>query len=65
MKLAADPDRPGMFVGQLAVLQEGTYQVALPLPGGDDEPLSRFLQVRPCQTWSERTLNATKPCSPA
>ena len=46
VKLAADADRPGMFVGQLSVLQEGTYQVALPLPGGDDAPLSRFLQVR-------------------
>jgi hypothetical protein len=28
------------------VLQEGTYQVALSPPGGSDEPLSRYLQVR-------------------
>jgi hypothetical protein len=46
VRLAADVDRSGMFVGQLAVLQEGTFQVALSLPGGDVEPLSRFLQVR-------------------
>lgn len=45
VKLAAQSDRPGMFVGQVAVLQEGTYQVALSLVG-EDEPLSRFLQVR-------------------
>jgi hypothetical protein len=35
-----------MFVGQLAVLQEGTYHVALALPGATEEPLSRYLQVR-------------------
>jgi hypothetical protein len=45
VKLAAQADRPGMFVGQLTVLQEGTYQVALSL-AGENEPLSRFLQVR-------------------
>lgn len=46
VKLSADADRPGMYAGQLSVLQEGSYQVALPMPGGNDEPLSRFLQVR-------------------
>jgi hypothetical protein len=28
------------------VLQEGTYQLALSLPGGNEEPLTRYLQVR-------------------
>jgi hypothetical protein len=45
VKLSADADRPGMYVGQLSVMQEGTYQLALPLEG-EEEPLSRFLQVR-------------------
>lgn len=45
-KLIAETDRPGMYVGQLNVLQEGTYEVALPLPDSQDEPLSRYLQVR-------------------
>jgi hypothetical protein len=35
-----------MYVGQMSVLQEGTYQIAMPVPGGGDEPLSRYLQVR-------------------
>jgi hypothetical protein len=27
-------------------MQEGTYQLALPIPGGNEEPLSKYLQVR-------------------
>jgi hypothetical protein len=46
VRLVADADRPGMYAGQFKVLQEGTYQAALALPGGDDQPLTRFLQVR-------------------
>ena len=46
VKLAADADRAGMYLGQFKVLQEGTYQAALSLPGGEDQPLTRFLQVR-------------------
>jgi hypothetical protein len=46
VKLAADADRPGMYVGQTTVLQEGTYQVSLTVPDDDEEPLSRYLQVR-------------------
>jgi hypothetical protein len=46
IKLAADIDRPGMYTGQLTVLHEGTYQVVLPLPDSDEEPLARVLQVR-------------------
>ena len=46
LKLSADADRPGMYVGQATVLQEGTYQLALSVPGGDEEPISRYLQVR-------------------
>jgi hypothetical protein len=46
VKLSAQVDRPGMYVGQVTVLQEGTYQVALSPPGAGEEPLSRYLQVR-------------------
>lgn len=46
VKLTAETARPGMYLGQATVLQEGTYQLALPLPGGNEEPLSRYLQVR-------------------
>jgi hypothetical protein len=46
VKLTAETERPGMYLGQAVVLQEGTYQLALSLPGGNEEPLSRYLQVR-------------------
>jgi hypothetical protein len=46
VKLTAETDRPGMYLGQATVLQEGTYQLVLPVPGGGEEPLSRYLQVR-------------------
>ena len=46
IKLTAETERPGMYVGQATVLQEGTYQLALSLPGGNEEPLSQYLQVR-------------------
>ncbi|MCI0332582.1 MAG: VWA domain-containing protein [Planctomycetes bacterium] len=46
IKLSAEIDKPGMYAGQLTVLQEGTYQVALSVPGSNEEPLGRYLQVR-------------------
>ena len=46
VKLTADPQHPGMYVGQFAVRQEGTYQLALPVPGSNEEPFSKFIQVR-------------------
>jgi hypothetical protein len=46
VKLAAEIERPGMYAGQSTVSQEGTYQVALSIPDSDEEPLSRYLQVR-------------------
>ena len=46
VKLTAEVERPGMYLGQATVLQEGTYQLALSLPGSNEEPLSRYLQVR-------------------
>ena len=46
LKLTADANRPGMYLGQAKVLQEGTYQIALPLSDEIEEPLSRFIQVR-------------------
>jgi hypothetical protein len=35
-----------MYLGQFKVLQEGTYQLALSPPGGEQQPLTRFVQVR-------------------
>jgi hypothetical protein len=46
VKLTADPQQPGMYLGQFAVRQEGTYQLALPVPGSDEEPFTKFVQVR-------------------
>ena len=46
VKLTAETDRPGMYAGQFTVLQEGTYQIALALPDVNEEPLTRYLQVR-------------------
>jgi hypothetical protein len=46
VKLTAELERPGMYMGQANVLQEGTYQVALSIPDSDEEPLTRYLQVR-------------------
>jgi hypothetical protein len=46
IKLTAELEKPGMYIGQAMVLQEGTYQLALSLPGSNEEPLSRYLQVR-------------------
>jgi hypothetical protein len=44
--LRSDPTRPGIFTGQLTVLQEGTYRLELPVPESDNERLTRRLQVR-------------------
>jgi hypothetical protein len=46
VKLQADAQQPGMYVGQFAVRQEGTYQIALPVPGSSEEPFSKYIQVR-------------------
>jgi hypothetical protein len=43
--LVADPGRPGMYVGQWTALEEGTYHVALSVPGSAEEPLTRYVQV--------------------
>ena len=67
VKLTAEVDRPGMYVGQVTVLQEGTYQVALSLPDSNEEPLSRYLQVRVPdleRTHAERNENAARRRSP-
>lgn len=45
VSLAADTERPGNFVGQLAVLQEGAYRLELPVPDAIDQQLSRRIQV--------------------
>ena len=44
--LAADSERKGMFSGQFTALQEGTYRLELAVPGSEDEPLSRRIQVK-------------------
>ena len=46
VKLAADPQQAGMYFGQFVVRQEGTYQVALPVPGSDEDPFAKYIQVR-------------------
>ncbi len=46
VKLSADPAQAGMYIGQFVVRQEGTYQLVLPVPGSDEEPFSKFVQVR-------------------
>jgi von Willebrand factor type A domain len=46
VKLTAVADKPGMYIGQATVMQEGTYQLALAVPGGNEEPLSKYIQVR-------------------
>ena len=45
LMLSADLDRPGNFVGQFSVGQEGSYRIELPVPGVVDEQLVRRLQV--------------------
>src|SRR4051812_18257864 len=46
VKLTAITDKPGIYLGKATVTQEGTYQLALPIQGSDDEPLTRYIQVR-------------------
>ncbi|MDC0935037.1 VWA domain-containing protein, partial [Pirellulales bacterium] len=43
--LGADSSRPGNFVGQLTVLQEGAYRLELPVPNALDEQLTRRFHV--------------------
>ena len=45
LTMAADVDRPGNFVGQFSVRQEGSYRLELPVPDVLDEQLVRRLQV--------------------
>jgi hypothetical protein len=46
VKLLADLQHPGMYLGQFAARQEGTYQVVLPVPDSNEEPFSKYIQVR-------------------
>ncbi len=46
VRLRADPSRPGLFAGQLTLLQEGDYRLELLIPDSDNERLTRRLQVR-------------------
>ncbi|RMF92492.1 MAG: hypothetical protein D6741_14875, partial [Planctomycetota bacterium] len=46
IRLPAEPGRPGMFVGHLPAVEEGTYRVSLPLPDGSRERLTQEIRVR-------------------
>lgn len=46
IRLRADPSRPGLFAGQITLLQEGDYRLELPVPESDNERLTRRVQVR-------------------
>ena len=45
LAMAADEDRPGNFIGQFSVRQEGAYRIELPVPDVLDEQLVRWLHV--------------------
>lgn len=45
LPMLADPERPGNFVGQWTVREEGSYRVELPIPDSVDEPLVHRIQV--------------------
>ncbi len=44
--LRPDPAQVGMYAGRFSVFDEGTYQLRLPVPEGDDEELTRRVQVQ-------------------
>ena len=54
VKLAADPARKGMFVGQFPALQEGTYRLELQVPESANEQLTRRIQVKMPQLEQEK-----------
>ena len=64
VKLQADPQRPGMYFGQFAVHQEGTYQVVLPVPDSNEEPISKYFRSA-CPIWNEPIRSETSHCWPA
>ncbi len=45
VSLHADPTRPGCYLGQFSVLQEGDYRLELPLPGSDEHRLVQRIRV--------------------
>ncbi len=45
LTLAADLDRPGNFIGQFDVRQEGSYRIQLQVPDAADEQLVRRIQA--------------------
>lgn len=45
LMLAADLDRPGNFIGQFDVRQEGSYRIELQVPDAADEQLIRRIQA--------------------
>lgn len=45
VELSRDPNRRGLYMGQFAALQEGTYRLELAVPGSNEQ-LTRRIQVR-------------------
>ena len=43
--LRREPGRPGVYAGQITVLEEGPYRLELPVPESLDERLTRRIQV--------------------
>jgi hypothetical protein len=43
--LRPDPGRPGSYVGQFTVLQEGDYRLELPVPESNEERLTQRIRV--------------------
>jgi len=46
LSLVADKSRKGMYAGQFTALGEGTYRLELTLPDGNEEQMTRRIQVR-------------------
>jgi hypothetical protein len=43
--LRADSTRPGSYLGQFSVMQQGDYRLELPLPDGEEERLTQRIRV--------------------
>lgn len=53
--LDADPTRPGNYIGDFAVLEEGAYRLELPVPDAIDQQLTRRLSATIPDLEFERT----------
>ena len=46
LALQAESERPGLYTGEIVVLQHGMYRLDLPIPGAIDQQLTRRVRVR-------------------